>query len=403
VEDIFVGRQPVFDSNFKVVAYEIMARLPEEKQKKSAMAETAQVLVHSLMDIGLDNLVGEHKAYMDAASSFMMDDITASLPPEKVSFTLLQTTPITGELIDGIKELKSKGYTIVIDDFIYSPQLEAAIELADVVKIHYPAVAHCIADEVQQLRRFNVKLLISGLDTHEAVEACKSLDFDFYQGDFFCQPDTVKGEKLTDNKMAILRALQQVITAQAIDEVEDVVKQDVALSYRLLKYINSAAFGMKREITSIKQALTLLGLANIRRWLSLLSLAAIGENKPPELIKISLVRGKMLELTASIMGYDNQSDYFILGMFSVLDALLDQPMKTALEGIALPKDVRDGLLMPDAKMGRILTIIRFIEHNSWQQAEAACLVIPDLNAHLLMQQYLQAIRWADEQMRSLGL
>ncbi|MDQ6964405.1 MAG: HDOD domain-containing protein [Mariprofundales bacterium] len=403
MENIFVGRQPVFDSNLKVVAYELLARLPKERQKTSNLSETAQVLVHTLMDIGLDNLVGEYRAYMDATSSFMMDDILNKLPPEKVSFTLLQDTPITEELIDGIRELKGKGYTIIIDDFIYSPQLEVAMELADVVKIYYPAVRHCLAEEVAQLRRFKVKLLISGIDSHDAMEACKPLNFDLYQGDFFCQPDTIDGKTLTDNKMAILRALQQVISAQAVDEIEDVVKQDVALSYRLLKYINSAAFGMNREIISIKQALTLLGLDNIRRWLSLLSLAAIGEHKPPELIKISLVRGKMLELTASMMGYDNQSDYFILGMFSVLDALLDQPMKRALEGIALPQEVHDGLMKPDSSMGVLLTIVRFIEHNSWQQAEAACLVIPNLNAHLLMQQYLQAIRWADEQMRSLGI
>lgn len=403
MQDIYVGRQPIFDRNFKVVAYELLARLPGEKQKASDASEAAQVLVHALMDIGLDELTGGHKVHMNAASGFMLDNIADALPPGRVSFTLMQNTPITGELLDGLKSLREQGYSIIVDDFVYSPQLEKAIELADVVRIHYPAVAHCIADEVRQLSRFHVKILVSGVDDYEAMEVCKPLHIDYFQGDFFSQPDLVHGKQLSDNKMAVLRALQQVISAEAIDEVEDVVKQDVALSYRLLKYINSAAFGLKREITSIKQALSLLGLSNIRRWLSLLSLASLGENKPPELIKISLVRGKMLELTAALLGYRNQADYFILGMFSVLDALLDRPMKEALEDIALPQSVRDGLLVPDSEMGKLLTIVRFIEHNDWQQAEAACLVIPDLNAHLLMQQYLQAIRWADEQMRSLGL
>ncbi len=403
MREVFVSRQPIFDRTFKVVAYELLARLPGEKQETNATAEAAQVLVHSLMDIGIDTLSGTHKVYMDVASSFMLENLEAGLSPDKVSFTLLQNTPITGELLDGIKKLKQQGYTILIDDCIYAPELEAAIEMADVVKIHYPLVANTIADEVRQLRRFKVKLLISGLNSYEEVEACKPLHADYYQGDFFSKPDLVKGRKLSDNKIAVLRALQQVISAQAIDEVEDVVKQDVALSYRLLKYINSAAFGMKREITSIKQALSLLGLDNIRRWLSLLSLASLGDNKPPELIKISLVRGKMLELTAALLGRDNQSDYFILGMFSVLDALLDQPMEKALADIALPQDVRDGLLEPDSELGKMLTIVRFIEHNNWQQAEAACLVVPDLNAHMLMQQYLQAIRWADEQMQALGM
>ncbi|MDQ6951308.1 MAG: HDOD domain-containing protein [Mariprofundales bacterium] len=403
MQEVFVGRQPIFDHNFKVIAYELLARMPGEKQHANAAVETAQVLVHSLMDIGLDKLSGHHKVHIDATGSFLIDDLLEQLPPDTVSFELLSGTPITGELLDGIKKLKSQGYTIVLDDYINSSQLAAAIELADVVKLHYAISHHCLKEELQQIRKYPVKLLIDGVDRHEIFEECKALNFDFYQGQFFCQPDLIKGKSLPENKMAVLRALQKVMGAEAIDEIEDVVKQDVALSYRLLKHINSAAFGMKREITSIGQALTLLGLKNIRRWLSLLSLASLGENKPSELIKISLLRGRALELVADYLQLKNRADYFVLGMFSVLDALLDRPMREAVEDIALPQAVRDGLLDAKSDMGKLLNLIRFVEYNEWQQVEAMCLIMPDFDAHQMMQCYLQAIHWADEQMQSLGM
>ncbi|MDX8408930.1 MAG: HDOD domain-containing protein [Mariprofundales bacterium] len=403
MQDIFVGRQPILDSNFKLVAYELLARLPSEKQTSNDAAETAQVLVHGLMDIGLNNLAGNNKVHINATGGFMLDDLVDRLPPATVSFELLEGTPITGELLDGIKSLKEQGYSIILDDFINAPQLASAIEFADVVKIHYQTSAHCLSEEVQQIRQYPVKLMIDGVDSHEIFEECKALHFDFYQGAFLCQPDLVKGTALPDNKMAVLRALQKVMSAEAIEDVQEVVKQDVSLSYRLLKYINSASFGMKREIESINQALTLLGLKNIRRWLSLLSLASLGDNKPSELIKISLLRGRTLELIANDLSLKNPADYFILGMFSVLDALLDQPMKTALADIVLPDDIRNGLLKPDSKMGRMLTLIRFVEHNEWQQVEAGCLIVPNLDAHHIMQSYLQGIHWTEEQMQSLGM
>jgi len=403
VQEVFVGRQPIFDRNFKVVAYELLARMPGEKQTSNAPSEAAQVLVHSLMDIGLDNISGHHKVHIDAAGSFLIDDLVEQLPPKTVTFELLSNTPITQELLDGVARLKKQGYTIVLDDFISESSLAAAIDLADVVKIHYATSHHCLQEEVRQIRKYPVKLMIDGVDSYEIFESCKMLNFDLYQGIFFSKPDLIKAQTLPENKIAVLRALQKVMSAQAIDEVEDVVKQDVALSYRLLKYINSAAFGMKREIASIGQALTLLGLKNIRRWLSLLSLASLGENKPTELIKLSFLRGRALEIVADSLHLPNPADYFILGMFSVLDALLDRPMREALDEIALPKTIRDGLLDQESDMGKFLSLIRFVEYNEWEQVEAICLILPDLDAHQMMQYYLQAIHWAEEQMQALDM
>ncbi|MDX8396642.1 MAG: HDOD domain-containing protein [Mariprofundaceae bacterium] len=402
MEDIYIGRQPIFDRQFKVVAYELLCRMPENVKAGSGERMTAQVLVNTLMDYGLEKLAGDKMVYVNVSTAFLLGDVDplSLLSPERLGVEVLEDVPVTDGVIEACKKLKEEGYTLLLDDVVFAPHLEPLVELADIIKVDLPGVDD-LALEVRKLRKYSAKLLAEKVETYEEQELCRSLNFDLFQGYFFSKPQVVEGKKLPESKLAILRALQQVMTAEAISDIQDVIKQDVSLSYRLLKYINSAAFGMSREISSIEQALALLGLKNIRRWLSLLSLAALGDNKPNELMKMSLLRARLLENISSLLKEDETGDSFLLGMFSVLDALLDMPMEKALDDVYLPENVRDGLLKPESMMGQKLAMAQAVEQSDFSAVETWCHEGKDVSISDFMEAHVEAMAWADAQMGAI--
>ncbi|MDX8407304.1 MAG: HDOD domain-containing protein [Mariprofundaceae bacterium] len=404
MRQVLVGRQPVFDRDYQVCAYELLFR-PHGGMEFSddGASLTANVLISALMDIGLDKVTGNHIAFVNADSEFLLSDTPVSelLPADRVAIEVLESVPATPETEAAVKALKSQGYTVLLDDVVKAADVESFMDHADIVKLDIQATEN-LGDEVRALRRHKVKLLAEKVETYEQYEQCKALNFDLYQGYFFCKPDIVEGKKLPESKLAILRALQKVLTAEALDEIHEVVKQDVGLSYRLLKYINSAAFGLRREVESIEQAMSLLGLNKLRRWLSLLSLAALGDNKPAELVRTALYRGQFLEALAGLLGEAETGDDFLLGMFSVLDALLDQPMDKALDDLSLPGEVRNTLLDASASMGHKLSLVKALDAGDWDTVTAWCQKYPRVEVTDLTRVQVEAMGWADEQMTALA-
>jgi len=267
-------------------------------------------------------------------------------------------------------------------------------------KVDFPFVKDLDAD-VTILRKFNAPLLAEKVETLADYERAYALGFEYFQGYYFCKPDIVNSKTMADSKIAILQALQQVMTATVVADIQKVVKQDVNLSYRLLKYINSASFGMRSEVESIERALVLLGLNNTRRWLSLLSLALLSEGKPSELIHTALYRGYLLESIAKLLNTDNAEDAFLLGMFSVLDALLDKPMSEAIAEISLPNTVRDALLSDDAAMSYKLHIAKSLERSDLDKTISLTAEYDALHIKDLINLYTQALSWSNEQMSAI--
>jgi len=261
-----------------------------------------------------------------------------------VCFEILETVPSTAAVLAACQCLKDKGYKLALDDVIDIESAKPFIEHLDIIKIDWLAAKNPIA-LVKAFRRYPIKILAEKLDSYEAMESAKYLNVDFYQGYFFCRPDTVSGIKPPESRMSILRAMQQSMSATSIDEMFEVVTNDVTLSYRL-----------RREVESIQQALSLLGLNNIRRWLTLLAMISLGENKPPELVRQALWRARFLESLARQMGENIVDDDFMLGLFSILDALLDCSMIDSLKKINLVEHMHDGLMNLHFPMGRSVNL-----------------------------------------------
>jgi len=400
MQDIFIGRQAIFDRNYNVTSYELLFRQGNNTSLRNDDHKTAKVLSNALIDMGLDKISGDKKVHINASPTFILSDLSELLPASKVGIEVSDPTTITSDIIDACKTLKEKGYELILDDIVYEPTLEPLIELADIIKIDISNVDD-LTSEVRKLRQYNVQLLASKVESYADYETAQNLGFNYFQGFFFCKPDVVQGKTMPESKINILRALQKVLTASVVGEINDVIKQDVSLSYRLLKYINSAAFGMQREIESIEQALVLLGLNNARRWLSLLSLASLGEGKPLELMRTALYRGHLLESIANGLQEETTGDDFLLGMFSVLDALLDQPMQEAITDMALPKPVRDALLHNDAAMSYKLNVVCALEAAAWDDVARWGEQYRALKMTDLMVLHTEALAWSDAQINAI--
>jgi len=332
---VYVVRQPIFDDKRDVVAYELLFHRPSGGDISSDREMTSRVIANSIVNIGLGELTGNKPAYINFSRELLMDGTALLLPPELIGIEVLETVAVDDELLDALRQLKAKGYSIALDDFEYDESKRELVELADRIKVdvlNNPDVA----STVNILRQFPVTLLAEKVESPEQYAQMTALGFTLFQGYFFCKPQPVAGMRLPDSKLAVMRALKEVSTAESVDQLYGVIGHDVNLSYKLLRYINSANFGFRSKIGSIEQALNLLGLETIRRWLTVLSMAMLGEDKPLELVRQAMLRGRLMEELARLRGLARLPDYFVLGMFSLLDALLDQSLEDAVQEIALP-------------------------------------------------------------------
>ncbi len=372
MHDIFVGRQPILDRNGELAAYELLFRPGQGASPVDGVEMTASVVVNTLLDIGLDRISNGMPVYINTPEALLLKDALDILPPGRVHLEILEDVEVTDALLAACRRLKSLGYTILLDDFEFAPHLQPLVELADIIKVDILAIDD-LAAEVKKLSTHPVVLLAEKVETHEQYETALALGFSLFQGYYFCKPETIKGVGMPSAKVALLKAHQQVMATTNLDDIQHIIQRDLGLSYRLLKYLNSAALGIRQQIKSVSHAVILLGLNNIRHWLSLLTMVSIGSSKPKELIHMSLVRGHLLEDLADQLGQGNQrQDFFTLGMFSLLDAILDQPMEDIVDELALPDDLRAGLLGTDSRMGALPALAQALERGEYLAIDRYC-------------------------------
>lgn len=360
MNDIYIGRQPIYDRDLGVYAYELLFRDDTRNQARVVDGDhaTSNVIVNTFMEIGLDNIVGEHLAFINLTRSFFTDEHVVSLPRERVVLELLEDIVVDEVLIEGVKRLSEQGYLIALDDFIYHESLRPLLELADIVKIDVMALDRTqIGEHVRRLRHYPVRLLAEKVETQQEFDYCHEQGFDYFQGYFFAQPKIIRGRRLPNNRLAILRLLNRLQDPSvSTRELEDLIVQDVAFSYRILKYVNSAAFGLRRQVESVHQAVVYAGLQTIRSWASLLAMSRL-DDKPMELVVTAMVRGKMAELLARSLNQSQPESFFTVGLFSALDALMDKSMEDILTQLPLAAHIADALLAHEGLHGEVLRCV----------------------------------------------
>ena len=401
MEDIYIARQPIYDRGLDLIGYELLYRNNEHNAAVITDADQAssETIVNSFIHIGIDNLVGTALAFVNLPEEFIVNHDLIPMFYEQSVLEILEDVEPTQEVIDGIKSLKSKGYKIALDDFVYHDDLIPMLELADFIKLDVLALNYDELDHtIRSVAPFNVKLIAEKVETQSLFKQCKILGFDYYQGYFFCHPQMVTEKNNAPNKtvaLNLIRALQDNETD--FDEVESILRQDVALSYKLLRYINSAAFSLRSEIESIKDAIVLLGLDSIKIWVTLILMSRLADNKPRELVVTALVRAKMSERIASQTQPELERQSFICGLFSVLDALMDKPMIDLLDTVILSTPIKMALLDNEGELGQLLKNVICYEQAKFDQLHNE-----NINTDHYYDSYLYAIKWAEETMSAIN-
>ncbi len=299
--------------------------------------------------------------------------------------------------LEAVARLKQQGYVIALDDFIYHPKLQPLVRMADIIKIDVLALSHREIDEhLFALRRFPVKLLAEKVETPEEFDWCRSRGFDYYQGYFLCRPRLISGRRMPSSRVNVLRVMARLQDPKLdIDQLEKVIAQDVRMSYRLLRYINSAAYATVGEIDSIRRAIVYLGEREIRKWASLMLLAGI-DDKPDELVTTSLIRARMCELLAEGEPGLSSSTAMLIGLFSTIDAMLDRPLDEVLAEIPIAHEVREALLDRQGSYARILERALAYEKGAWEDID-----FDDESQTALISVYLRALEWAETMMADI--
>ncbi|GAA3920585.1 EAL and HDOD domain-containing protein [Litoribacillus peritrichatus] len=394
-----LARQPIFDSGLAVAAYELLFRNSETNEANVIDGEdsaTSQVLLSAFSENDISQLTGVVPGFVNFTKNLLLSDV----PFDKKGLVIEVLEDITdsNEVILAITELKNQGYTIALDDFVYSPDKTELIKLCDIIKVDlmaYPDRKAFLAD-VKKIQRTRKRLLAEKIETHEEFELCKALGFELFQGYFFAKPQLIKGKRLSYNKQVVLTLIAQFQSPDVKwSDLESALLKDPELTFKLLKLVNSAAYSKGRKVTSVKQALTWLGLKKIKSWVILLSLSNL-DDKPKELTAVALVRAKTCELLSKKFDSIDSDIFFTVGMLSCLPAFMDVPMKLLLEKLPLSEEVVQALLHYKGHLGIVLAAVLAHENGLWDKINWKLLKTMQIHDQDINTFYRTAVTWSNE-------
>ncbi len=397
---IYLARQPIFDRRQKVYAYELLYRSGEENfySEENNDLATSEVITTSFLDLGLERLTRRKRAFINFTGKLLENNTASLLPSELVAIEVTSETASDPEALDACKKLSREGYLIVIDDYRHNSAPKALIDLAGMIKVDYQVSEMLEREEIVGFfRGSNKKLIAESVETVNDYGHAMACGYDFFQGFFFCEPTIVIGKEIPGIKMQNLRLLQEIYKPDMdFDQVENLIKQDPSLSYKLLRFINSIAFPIRFPIRSIRQAMALLGQKEIIKWASLVALRNVGYDKPDELMVTAVSRGKFCESMAMATYLNKRSaDLFLTGLFSLLDTFLDQSMESILQELPLDADIKEALLGKPGDFKDILDLVLLYEQGQWDKVFAFAADRYNLDEVEVMSYYLESLELAD--------
>lgn len=391
LQDIYVARQPVYDRSMHVFGYEVLFRDANRAQARIEDHDLAssQVIINTFLNIGLEHLVGSSRALIKLTEGLIINDQLLPMAPEQVVLEVPTEVQPSPAVIDGLKQLRARGYMIALEGFQPDSDRDVLLELADIVKMdlreHAPET---LAQTIKFFHARKLKLLADKIETHEHFQQASQAGADYFQGFFFSRPNLVRGRTKQANRLILLRILETLQDeSHGIEVIEELIVQDAILTYKLLRYINSASYALRRQIDSVREALLLVGTTTVRNWASLILMSRMNDNKPHELLDIALIRGRMGETLARTYNVPAPAQMFTVGLFSTLDALLDTPMVELLDSIALNSGIKLALLDHSGPMGKLLTQIVAYQDADWDQVDPQ-------HINDLRDAYMEAVQWA---------
>ncbi len=392
MSEFHIGRQPIFDRNMDIFAYELLFRSGEQNSANfiDGAKATSTVIINTFTEIGIEKLVGKRPAFINMPYEFLVNPEMISFPPKQVVLEILEDVKVDQELIDRVRELNSAGYTLALDDFIFGEEWRPLIDEAAIVKFDITQLDRsALKEQVEMMQSLGKQTLAERIETQDEFDELKELNFDYYQGYFFAKPRVISGKRVPVNKLGLVELLARInepsVTISALSEM---VGADVALSMKVLKFINSPITGLPRRVENIHQAVIYLGMDTLKSWLTVMAMSEL-DDKPEALLNLALTRAKLCQMLAESMpGVDPQAA-FTVGLFSLLDTMLDRPMDEVVSSLPFVDSVRLALQERSGPLGNVLSLaIDGLENTA--QRDASVSPIENFGAMTV-----NAMHWAD--------
>ncbi len=396
--DVFVARQPIFDRNKNIYAYELLFRSGQTNAFPDIDGETAtnSLLSSSFFTIGIEKICAGRPAFINFPQKLVENGTPKFFPPEKMTVEVLEDVVVTSRLIQECQELKRAGFQLALDDFACHKNLEELLSLADIIKFDFRITpAEELTAMLEKLSAYKFRLLAEKVENYEDFQFAKDLGFHYFQGYFFSKPDILKSRELESSQLTTLQLLNAINSEEELDieQLEQILSRDVSITNKLITYINSPQFGRLEPISNIRQAIAFLGEREIRLFVNVIGTTNLSKEKPRELICMALIRARFLQKLGEAKK-QNSKKLFLLGLFSLIDAMLDQSMESLVKKLALSTELNDALIHRKGDMGVYLRLIECYESGNWMQFRYAKKRLA-LEDELLANSYVHAIEWTN--------
>jgi c-di-GMP-related signal transduction protein len=401
--DVFVARQPIFNRGLEIYGYELLYRSSPVNMYTGTDETVAslQVLSNCLNTFDIGDVVANGLAFINFTRDLLLNDAAEVLSPKAVVVEVLENVPGDSEVLAACHRLHERGYMIAADDICRADQNQPLLEIADFIKVDFRLASPAEQQKiVAQYVPRGARLLAEKVETQDEFERARQMGFAFFQGYFFARPVVLKGKEIPGFKLNYLRILSEIQSPEIeFNRLELLIRQEVSVAYKLLRYANSALFSQRTRVDSIRRALVILGETEIRKWVSIVLLMHLAVDKPTALAMHSMIRASFCESLAQLSGMGGRkSELFLMGMFSLLDAMIDRPLREALRDIRLSQDIRDTLLsnQPAADpIGSIYHLAQAYERGDWPQVLVYAGQLR-LESDEIRGAYFKAVNWCDQ-------
>lgn len=363
----FVAKQPILDNSKKTVAYELLFRngLTNAYPKGiTAEAATASIITEQFLSQPIEKLVGDSLCFINFPYSLIVQNLVDFLPVKQVVIEILEDCTPDDSLLDSVKELKTKGFKLALDDFTMDDSWDRFLPYIDIIKFDFRAYPlQFIKDFIEKNSQYNITYLAEKIETNDEFLFAQNLGFSLYQGYFFSKPEIVKNTALSQNQLTVMQLIKEVSKCDIdYDEIEKLLKRDLSLAYKLLRYVNNVRYGAANPITSFRHATVYLGRTELKRFVTLISATSLGNDTPSELYQLSLTRAYFCEqLSLQRKGHTDSQEAFLCGLFSLLEPIMSRPIQEIVDNMPIAQSVKDAIINETGELAFYLNFVKDYE------------------------------------------
>lgn len=394
--DVFIARQPIFDRNDKLVAYELLFRSSLKNSYDNQDGNKATIdVISNIATIGINNVLSGKKAFINFTGQLLQAGIPVMLEPSILTVEILESVEPSPDIIEECKKLKSLGYKIALDDFVFSPKYKELLNFVDIIKVDFRQTLGLERKYIiDRIKPKEIKFLAEKVETVEEFNQARAYGYTYFQGYYFSKPIILKGKGIPPNKKVGLRLLCE-LSKEEIDNktITGLIAEDISITFQLLKYINSSVYGFRDKISSINHAIALLGQKELVKWLYTVVIKDMGKDENSELVTNSLIRAKFCEMLCMKCGdTENSVNAYIMGMLSLIDVILHRPLEEIIKELYVPSTVKDALLGTNNSFHPIFNLAISYEKANWCEVMNACKKL-SISEKDISNIYIETLKW----------